>query len=271
MEALATPARAPAPRLPWTTSTLAGRFLDELGGLAQLGGKALRSILRGRVDAAALVEQIDVIGLASVSVATLTAVFSSMVMAVQFAVQMDRFGAKEWVGSIVSLSLVRELGPVLTALMVGGRVGSGIAAELGSMNVTEQVDAMRSMGADPVEKLVVPRVLAAIVVLPLLTAFADVLGVAGAMAIMRFSGNINMTYFLNAMLRSVEAADMIGGLLKTLFFGLTIGLVACYHGLTATGGTEGVGRATTRTVVVSSITILISDFVLTNLLLEFGL
>ncbi len=270
MEAVAEK-QQPGVKAPWTTASVAGRFLDEVGGISQLGGRALRCLVRGRIDTAALVEQIDVIGLASVSVATLTAIFSSMVMAVQFAVQMDRFGAKEWVGSIVSLSLVRELGPVLTALMVGGRVGSGIAAELGSMNVTEQVDAMRSMGADPVEKLVVPRVLAAILVLPLLTAFADVLGIAGAMVIMRLSGNINMTYFFNAMLRSVEAADMVGGLLKTLFFGLSIGLIACYHGLTATGGTEGVGRATTRTVVVSALTILISDFVLTNILLEFGL
>lgn len=236
-----------------------------------MGGQSFRLILRGRVDLKALIEQIDTIGLASISVTTLTAVFSSMVMAVQFGVQMDRFGAKEWVGSVVSLSLVRELGPALTALMVGGRVGSGIAAELGSMNVTEQVDALRSMGADPIEVLVVPRVLAAILVLPLLTAFADALGVIGAMVITRLTGNINMTYFFNAMLRSVEVADMAGGLVKTLFFGLTIGLIACYLGLTATGGTQGVGRATTRTVVVSSITTLISDFILTNILLGFGL
>jgi phospholipid/cholesterol/gamma-HCH transport system permease protein len=252
-------------------ATVPGRFLDELGGIGQMGGRAFRLVLRGRIDFSALIEQIDVIGLASLSVAILTAVFSSMVMAVQFAVQMDRFGAKEWVGSIVSLSLVRELGPVLTALMVGGRVGSGIAAELGSMNVTEQVDALRSMGADPVETLVVPRVLAAILVMPLLTAFADTLGIAGAMVITRLTNNINMRYFYNAVLRSVGVNDMAGGLVKTLFFGLFIGLIACYQGLSATNGTEGVGRATTRTVVISALTILISDFVLTNILLGFGL
>lgn len=250
---------------------LAARFLDELGGIAQLGAQSFGLILRGRVPLPALVEQIDQIGLASVSVTTLTAIFSSMVMAVQLVVQMDRFGAKSWVGSIVSLSLVRELGPVLTALMVGGRVGSGIAAELGSMNVTNQVDALRSLGANPVELLVVPRVLAATFTLPLLTAFSNSLGVAAAMGITRLTAATNLTYSFNDMLRTVYLADMTGGLVKTVFFGLLIGLIACYHGLNATGGTQEVGNATTRTVVISSLTILVSDFVLTNLLLGFGL
>jgi phospholipid/cholesterol/gamma-HCH transport system permease protein len=271
MEAVATEQPASPSPASWTTSTVLGRALDELGGVAQMGGRALSLILRGRIGWQALVEQIETIGLASVSITALTAIFSSMVMAVQFAAQMGRFGAKEWVGSIVSLSLVRELGPTLTALMVGGRVGSGIAAELGSMNVTEQVDALRSMGADPLEVLVVPRVLAAVLVLPLLTALCDALGVTGAMVITRLTANINMSYFFNAMLRSVEVEDMAGGLVKTIFFGLIIGLVACYQGLTAANGTEGVGRATTRTVVIASITVLISDFVLTNILLGFGL
>jgi len=139
------------------------------------------------------------------------------------------------------------------------------------MKVTDQVDALRSMGADPVEVLVVPRLLAAIITLPLLTAFADAIGVAGALVIIRFSASINLTYSFNAMLRSVEVADMAGGLVKTLFFGLAIGLISCWQGLEASGGTQGVGRATTRTVVVASITVLISDFVLTNILLGFGL
>jgi len=247
------------------------RALEELGGVAELGGRALRLTLRGRINTRALFEQIDEIGLASLSVATLTAIFSGMVMSVQFAVQMGRFGAKDWVGNVVALSLVRELGPVLTALMVGGRVGAGIAAELGSMNVTEQVDALRSMGADPVETLVVPRVLAAIIAMPLLTAFADALGIVGSMFITRVTSDINMTYFFSAMVRAVGINDYAGGLVKTLFFGLLIGLIACYEGLTTEGGTEGVGRATTRTVVIASISVLISDFILTNILLSFGL
>jgi phospholipid/cholesterol/gamma-HCH transport system permease protein len=245
--------------------------LEELGAVTQLGSRALRLAVRGRILVPELVEQIDSIGLASLSVATLTAIFSSMVMSVQFAVQMGRFGAKDWVGNVVALSLVRELGPVLTALMVGGRVGAGIAAELGSMNVTEQVDALRSMGADPVEVLVVPRVLAAIIVLPLLTAFADALGIIGSMLITWLTSDINMTYFFSAMVRAVGINDYAGGLVKTLFFGLLIGLIACYQGLSTTGGTEGVGKATTRTVVIASISVLISDFILTNILLSFGL
>jgi len=245
--------------------------LEQLGGITELGLRTLRLAVRGRIPGQALIDQIDEIGLASLMVATLTAIFSSMVMSVQFAVQMGRFGAKDWVGNVVALSLTRELGPVLTALMVGGRVGAGIAAELGSMAVTEQVDALRSIGADPVETLVVPRVIAAIIVMPLLTAFADALGIIGAMVITWVTSDVNMTYFFNAMVQSVGTNDFLGGLVKTLFFGLLIGLIACYQGLTTTGGTEGVGRATTRTVVVASISVLISDFILTNILLSFGL
>jgi phospholipid/cholesterol/gamma-HCH transport system permease protein len=247
------------------------RFFEETGGVAQLATRSAAATVRHGLDLGAFFTQVEQIGIASLSVTALTAAFSSMVMAVQFAVQMDRFGAKEWVGSVVSLSLVRELGPVLTALMVGGRVGAGIAAELGSMQVTEQIDALRSMGGDPLRELVAPRVLAAIATLPLLTAIADVLGVAGAAAVIHLSYGINATYFFNAVLRSVGISDMAGGLVKTLFFGLSIGLIACHEGLAATGGTEGVGRATTRAVVISSIVTLVSDFVLTNVLLTFGL
>jgi phospholipid/cholesterol/gamma-HCH transport system permease protein len=155
--------------------------------------------------------------------------------------------------------------------MVGGRVGAGIAAELGSMQVTEQVDAMRAMGADPVKELVVPRLLACAVALPLLTAVADVLGVAGAMAIASIDSGIRMTYFFHATLRAVELSDLASGLVKTVFFGLVLALVACQRGLSARGGTAGVGRATTEAVVVASIATLIADFVLTKLLLGVGL
>jgi phospholipid/cholesterol/gamma-HCH transport system permease protein len=245
--------------------------LEWFGRVAQLGGRTLTTTLRGRIDVHALFEQVDAIGLASLSVATLTAISSGLVMAVQIGVQMDRFGAKEWVSSIVSISIVRELGPVLTALIVGGRVGAGIAAELGSMNVTEQIDAMRSMGANPIEKLVAPRVLAAVLVMPLLTAFADVLGIVGVVFVTRLSSGINVTYSLNSVLQSVKVNDLTGGLFKTLFFGLLIGLIACDQGMNTSGGTQGVGRATTRTVVVCSIATLITDFILTDLLVGFGL
>lgn len=215
--------------------------------------------------------QLQAIGWRSLSIVVLTAVFSSMVMVVQFGVQMGRFGAKEYVGNVVSLSLVRELGPVLTALMVGGRVGAGITAELGSMKVTEQIDAMRAMCADPIRKLVLPRILAGLICLPLLTVLADVLGVSAAVIVGSFDAHVNVTYFYTAVTTAVKVSDVLGGLTKTIFFGLSITLIACHQGLSTRGGTEGVGRATTETVVMTSIVTLISDFVLTKVLLGFGL
>ena len=247
------------------------RMLEEAGAVTLLGGRAFARALRPPFLLGEIGRQLETIGYHSLSVVVLTAVFSSMVMTVQFAVQLARFGAKEYVGNVVSLSLVRELGPVLTALMVGGRVGAGIAAELGSMSVTEQIDAMRAMGADPVKELVVPRVVAGAIALPLLTVLANVLGVAGAMVIARLDSGVNMTYFLNATLRTVTLGDLFGGLTKTIFFGTAITLIACKLGLATRGGTEGVGRATTQTVVITSVVTLISDFVLTKGLLELGL
>ncbi len=257
-------------RLPAAPS-LVRRFFAGVGGVVQLGGEAARRAVRRPLGLGEIGRQLESIGYRSLAVVVLTAVFSSMVMTVQFAVQMARFGAREYVANVVSLSLVRELGPVLTALMVGGRVGAGIAAELGSMAVTEQVDAMRAMGADPVKELVVPRVVAAALALPLCTVMANVLGVAGAMLIARVDQGLNMTFFLHAALRAVTLADLTGGLIKTVVFGVCLSLIACRSGLGARGGTVGVGRATTNAVVLSSITTLVSDFVLTRVLLGFGL
>jgi phospholipid/cholesterol/gamma-HCH transport system permease protein len=254
--------------------TLADRLergLGHLRGISSLGARALVSLFTKPMNFADFVQQVELIGQKSTAIAVLTAIFSSMVMTVQFASQLGRFGAKAYVGTIVSLSLVRELGPVLTALMVGGRVGAGIAAELGSMAVTEQIDAIRSMGADPVRKLVVPRVAAAIVIMPLLTAMSNLLGVLGAMVVAFLTSDVNMLYFLTATMQAVDISDLMGGLMKTLFFGFFISVIACYRGLSTTGGTEGVGRATTETVVLTSVVTLISDFVLTSILLQFGL
>jgi len=249
----------------------AARTVRDVGALALLGGRVAARSLRRPWDLREVARQLESIGYQSLSVVVLTAVFSSMVMTVQFAVQLARFGAKEYVGNVVSLSLVRELGPVLTALMVGGRVGAGITAELGSMSVTEQIDAMRAMGADPIKELVVPRVLAGAIALPLLTLLANVLGIGGAMLIARLDSGVNMTYFLTATLHTVSLGDLVGGLTKTVFFGVSITLIACRLGLATRGGTEGVGRATTRTVVITSVVTLVSDFVLTKVLLGFGL
>lgn len=242
-----------------------------IGGIVHLMDQTTRALFRKPFDLDSILYQIEAIGMRSMSVATLTAVFSGMVMTVQFVAQLARFGAKAYVGSVVSLSLVRELSPVLTALMVGGRVGAGIAAELGSMVVTEQVDAIRAMGADPVKKLVVPRVVAGLVVLPLLTAFANVVGIAAAAIIARLTADVSFTYFITATTSSVSFTDIAGGLGKTIFFGYFITLIACYHGLETHGGTEGVGTSTTSAVVATSLTTLVVDFVLTNILLGLGL
>jgi phospholipid/cholesterol/gamma-HCH transport system permease protein len=255
-------------------SGLASRLrasFEEAGELVDLGRRALRAcFVRGKL-LTDIVAQIDAIGVESIAIAVLTAVFSSLVMTVQFSVQLSRFGAKEYVGNVVAVSLVRELGPVLTALMVGGRVGAGITAELGSMVVTEQVDAMRVMCADPVRKLVLPRVLAGIIALPLLTVFSDLLGVLASTTIAAFDTHVTLGFFYSSVTQAVEITDVLGGLIKSVFFGATITLIACHLGLRTRGGTRGVGAATTRTVVVTSITTLMADFLLTKGLLAFGL
>src|SRR5688572_25228320 len=204
-------------------------------------------------DLRALAQQVESIGVRSMSVVLLTAVFSSMVITIQFLVQLSRFGAKEWTGNAVGVTLSRELGPVLTALLVGGRVGAGIAAELGSMAVTEQVDALRSMGADPAKKLVLPRVAATLITLPMLTVLANVLGVLAAAVISWLEYDISIRYFISSIATSVQLSDFMGGVIKTFVFALSLSLIACHEGLETRGGTEGVGRSTTRTVVISSV------------------
>ena len=247
------------------------RFMIALGGISLLAWRTLVGSFDRRFAFKELLYQIESIGIRSIAIAVLTAIFSGMVMTVQFSVQMARFGVKEYVSSVVSLSLLRELGPALAALMVGGRVGAGVAGELGWMRATEQIAAIRAMGADPVRKLVVPRVLATMTVLPLLTILADVLGVLGAMVAARVGSDVSMTLFLQSMLRSVAMEDLAHGLIKTVFFGFLLGVIACYKGLETGGGTAGVGRATTETVVITSLVTLCADFVLTNLLLGFGI
>lgn len=246
------------------------RKLDVLGQVSRLTARTFVRAFEPPLRLRELSDQIEAIGVRSISIVLLTAVFSSMVMTVQFALQLARFGAKEWVGNVIGVSLARELGPVLTALMVGGRVGAGIAAELGSMAVTEQIDAVRALGADPIKRLVVPRVLATMFVLPLLSTIAVVLGVFGGAAIASIDADLPVRHFYHAALRSVTLGDFGSGLAKTVFFGFNIAIVACHRGLSARGGTVGVGRATTETVVITSIVTLISDFFLTKAILAAG-
>lgn len=238
---------------------------DSFGGLSRLAGQALRAALERRLPWRELIRALDAIGARSVTIVTLTALFTGLVLALQTGIGLARFGSRQYTGYIVSLAIVRELGPVLTALIVGGRVAGGIAAELGSMTVTEQVDAIRAMGADPVRKLVLPRVIACVLALPMLTVFADVLGILGGMVIASTQFSLPATYFLQTVLLSVRPGDVVSGIAKTVFFGYAIGLIACYEGLRTRGGTVGVGAATTRAVVFSSVAVLILNFFLTKL------
>jgi phospholipid/cholesterol/gamma-HCH transport system permease protein len=257
-------------RRPLFTFEPARETLRLLGAVAALTRQTFAQAVRPPFQIAELSKQIVQIGLRSTTIVLLTATFSAMVITVQFALQLSRFGAKAWVGSVVGVTLARELGPVMTALMVGGRVGAGIAAELGSMAVTEQLDALKALGADPVKKLVVPRVLAAMLVLPLMTSMAVVLGVVGGAAIADIDSGVSFAHFHHAAWHATTMADFLSGLCKSVFFGFSIAIVACQLGLSTRGGTEGVGQATTRTVVVTSVITLISDFLLTKLILTLG-
>jgi phospholipid/cholesterol/gamma-HCH transport system permease protein len=225
-----------------------------------------------------LVQQMDAIGVQSLTIVFLTGFFTGMVLALQSAAQMAQFGATIYIGRLVSASMIRELGPVLAGLIVAGRVGSGIAAELGSMRVTEQIDALTTLGTDPIKKLVTPRLIAALIMLPVLTILSDFVGILGGNVIASFYVGIPASVYWSTVWQQIAQAgftlryipnDFIQGLSKPLVFGAIIALTGCYFGLNTRGGTEGVGIATTRTVVTASIVILIVDYFMTQLLLSF--
>jgi phospholipid/cholesterol/gamma-HCH transport system permease protein len=242
-----------------------------------LAGKSLRFIFARPFYAQDVVQQMDEIGVKSLGIVLLTGLFTGMVLALQSSVQLKTFGATMYIGNLVSASMIRELGPVLAGLMVAGRVGSGIAAQLGSMRVTEQIDALNTLGTDPIKKLVTPRVLAALIMLPVLTVINDFVGIIGGNIIAAFVVGLPSAQYWRTVwdqiandgftLRYVPN-DFVQGLSKPFVFGGLIAITACYFGLGTTGGTEGVGQSTTRTVVTSSILILIVDYFITQLLLS---
>jgi phospholipid/cholesterol/gamma-HCH transport system permease protein len=239
-------------------------FFGHLGVMSEMTVKTLRAGFKRPFEGRAILQQLEALGVASVGIVTVTSVFIGMVMAVQFAFGLRKFGGMEYTGRVIALSFARELAPTLTAVIVGGRIGSGMAAEVGSMAVTEQIDAVRALGADPLKKLVWPRLVASTLVMPILGAFALVLGFCGAMLVTDLQFDIPAEFFLRTALSTVTMADVVSGMAKTPFFGAIIALVGCHFGMTTTGGTAGVGNSTTRTVVVISITILIADFFLTK-------
>jgi phospholipid/cholesterol/gamma-HCH transport system permease protein len=244
--------------------------LSQVGGLALLLGRSLARALKRPLGLSLVAAQVEALGVRSLSIATLTGTFAGLVISVQFAFFFARFGMQHSVGKVVVLTLFRELAPVLTALTVGARIGSGITAELGSMKVTEQLDAIRMLGGDPLKKLAVPRILACAVVLPALTILADVFGLVAGAWVVSLEYAVSMREFLDSAIQTAEVLDFTSGVIKALFFGLIIGTVGCFKGFNVRGGTEGVGVATTETVALAAVAVVVSDFVLTRLLLVFS-
>ena len=237
------------------------------GGLGLLSAQVARNLVLPRSYIHIVAREIDTIGVRSVAVALTAALFTGMVLALQSAVNMARFGAENYVGPVVALSILRELGPVLTAILVGGKVASGITAELGSMQVTEQIDALRAIGVNYIKRLVVPRLMAAVLVFPLVTILADFVGMLGGMLIVVFERDVDPYLYWNTISYWVVLKDFLTGLVKSVAFGAIVTLIGCYNGLNTSGGTEGLGRSTTATVVQVAMGVIVSDFFLTKLLL----
>jgi len=237
------------------------------GGLGLLAWDVGRNAWLPRRYLGLVVAEFDGMGVRSLVVASTAAMFTGMVFALQASVYLSRFGADLYVGPLVALSIVRELGPVLTAILVGGKVASGVTAELGSMMVTEQIDALRVIGVNYVKRLIVPRVWAALLVFPLLTVLADFVGLVGGMLVAVYERKIDLYLYWNTIFYWVVIRDLLTGLGKSFFFGVIVTLIGSYNGLAMTGGTEGIGRATTATVVEVSVAVIIADFFLTKLFL----
>ena len=242
-----------------------------------LAWNALRFIFARPFYTRDLISQMDEIGVKSLGIVLLTGFFTGMVLALQSSVTLQTFGAMMYVGRLVAGSMIRELGPVLAGLMVAGRVGSGIAAQLGSMRVTEQIDALNTLGTDPIKKLVTPRLLAALIMVPVLTVINDLVGIIGGNIIARFMIGLPSSLYWRTVWEQIASGgftfryipnDFVQGLTKPFVFGGIIALTGCFFGLRTTGGTEGVGAATTKTVVTASILILVVDYFLTQLLLS---
>jgi phospholipid/cholesterol/gamma-HCH transport system permease protein len=229
-----------------------------------LAGLAIRNVFRPPHYKSDILLQMDIIGVGSLPIVILIGFFTGVVITMQMARALAQYGAVDQVGPIVAITLVRELGPVLTAILVAGRNASGIASELGSMKVTEQIDAMRALGTDPVQKLVTPRLMATSVMLPLLTIISDFVGMFGGYLIAVFLLNLTGRQYWASVWRALEWNDIVQGLLKPLVFAIIISLIGCYYGLRTSGGTQGVGRSTTQAVVAATVLIFVMDFLITK-------
>jgi phospholipid/cholesterol/gamma-HCH transport system permease protein len=242
------------------------RFFREIGRFVLTLGRVLAWTVRPPYDLRQLFTQMVRVGVDSVPVVFLTALFTGAVLALQTHTTLARFGAERWVGSLVALSMLRELSAVLSGLIVAGRAGSAMAAELGTMRVTEQIDALEVMATDPIHYLMVPRVWAATITLPLLVVVGDLVGIVGGYLVAVVLLGSNPVAYMDSTFQYMELHDLFSGVTKAAFFGLLIGVIGCQKGYFTEGGAEGVGRSTTQAVVLASIAILISDFFLTKLL-----
>jgi phospholipid/cholesterol/gamma-HCH transport system permease protein len=242
------------------------RFLEESGRVMILFLKTVHFIFRPPLDIRNLLKQVEYVGVKSIPVVLITGAFTGMVLALQTHAGFKRFHAEAFVGTVVALSVTRELGPVLSGLMVSGRVGSAMAAELGTMQVTEQIDALYTLAINPIKYLVVPRFLASLIVMPILTAFADVLGILGGYLISVLLLGSNPTTYIRRTYDYLDLEDIYIGLLKACIFGMIIATIGCYQGINTRGGAEGVGKATTKAVVISCLLILVADYFVTALL-----
>ena len=246
----------------WTKSALL-----EVQEYVLMVGKVARASVTRPFYFRDIVEQFETIGVGSLTVVLLTGMFTGMVLALQSGFTLDQFGARSMVGRLVSASMVKELGPVLTGLMVAGRVGSGIAAELGSMMVTEQIAALRALGSDPMRKLVLPRILAGLIMVPLLTVVSGGIGMVGGWIVTVTQLKVASSVYWNSVVNGLYLQDVWMGLIKPFFIGFTITSIGCHVGMRTHGGTQGVGRATTNAVVAASVAVIAVDFFVTKLLI----
>lgn len=238
--------------------------LQMFGGSAVLFYTSFRELFSRPFYFRLLIDQIYLVGVKSLPLVLVTALSTGMVMALQFGLGLEKFGGKLYVPKIVSLSIVREMGPVFTSLMLAARVGAGITSEIGSMAVTQQIDAIRALGTSPLKKIVIPRVLACLIALPLLSTFANAVGIYGGMYVGTHDLGLDREFYMQKVFQTITLADYMSGFGKTFFFALFISVTACYYGLNVKGGTRGVGNATTHSVVTSSIFILVGDYFLTK-------
>ena len=242
------------------------KFIFELQEVTLLLWRSIKGLRKKPRYFKDIVDQMDQIGVGSLAIVVLTGFFTGGVIILQSYPTLEYYGAESNAGQGVATGLIRELGPVLTALMVAGRVGSAISAELGSMVVSQQIDAMRALGTSPVRKLVTPRVLALLLTLPLLTVAADISGLAGGGIVAKALHGLDLNVYISSVRTGTKLADLLTGMAKPVFFGVIIGLISCYKGLNTKGGTVGVGISTTQAVVASSINVIIADFFLSKIL-----